>query len=421
MSNCNNISSLYQINRRQLLGMPFALAIAGRAKAADKPRVATIVTEYRDRSHADVIVGRLLEGYEYYGTFRKPRVNVVSMYIDQVPDNDMSYDLAAKHGFKIFPSVREALLMGGKNLAVDGVVLIGEHGSYHSNIKGQKLYPRWYLYKQIIDAFRRAGSVAPVYVDKHFSVDWDEAKWMYEQSREMNFPFMGGSSLPLAWRIPELELELETPVEKAVAVSFGGKEAYGFHGLETLQCMVERRRGGETGVAGVRCLDGDEVWKWTDANPWADRLMKQCLLRCTESKKSSPRVNVKAPAVFVIDYRNGLQAAMYVLNGQGLDSWAFAAEIRGKKEPVSTQFRLQRYTPHNHFSPLVNYIEEMILTGRTSYPVERTLLTTGTLAALIDSSFYKRRIETPHLDIVYRAQKESLYNRGPVPAPKANG
>jgi hypothetical protein len=65
----------------------------------------------------------------------------------------------------------------------------------------------------------------------------------------------------------------------------------------------------------------------------------------------------------------------------------------------------------NFFSPLVHYIEEMILTGRTSYPVERTLLTTGLTAAGMESLYTGKRFETPHLKISYQPTKESTFWR----------
>ncbi len=411
------------LSRREISGLPISLLFAGGAKsafAAKKPRVATVVTEYRRSSHADVIVGRILEGY-FYEKRRTPRLEVVSMYTVQVPENDMSRNLAEKHGFTIFPTVREALLMGGDDLAVDGVVFVGEHGNYPWNIKGQKLYPRWYLFKQIIDVFRETGSVVPIFSDKHLSFDWDEAKWMYDQSLELNFPLMAGSSLPLAWRHPELELDIGTPVEKAVVSFAGNKEAYGFHALESLQCMVERRRGNETGIAAVQCLEGAEVWKWTDANQWAKRMLDEAINRCPGRKKGSPRDNVKKPIVFIIEYRDGLQAAVYLLSGHvGAEQTGFAAEVKGKNSLVSAMIKIQFKRPNGNFSPLVYHIEEMILNGKASYPVERTLLTTGTLAALMNSSFYKRRIKAPHLDIAYHAQKESLFIRGPEPEAEKN-
>ena len=423
------------LTRRGLFGIPTAFALAGIAHtgaifAAEQPKIAVITTVYYRRgSHSEWIAGRLLEGYDYNGKRHDPRVKIVSMYTDQVPKNDMTREMAAKHGFTIYPTIREALTQGGNELAVDGVALIGEHGNYHSNIKGQKYYPRWYLYRQIMDVFRKSGRAVPVFTDKHFSVEWNEAKWMYDQSHELGFPLMAGSSLPVVYRDPPLELELETPIKRAVALDFGGKESSGFHGLEVLQCMMERRRGGETGIASVQCLEGrDEVWKWTDANPWAERLLGECLKRCPERKPGNPRDYVQDPYLFILEYRDGLKAVVYSLSGNGLNSWAFTADIRGKEKPVSTQFWILPIRGQGSgLSAFIHYVEEMMVTGRAHYPVERTLLTTGVLTALMDSNYEDgrhllkgRRLETPYLNMTYRAPKEPLYNRGPRPVNKGD-
>src|SRR5438046_8052618 len=106
-----------------------------------KKKVAAIVTEYRRHSHADVIVGKILEGYHYDGG-AGPNLQVVSMFVDQFPEKDMSRDLAKKYGFTIYDSIEGALTLGGKDLAVDGVLCIAEHGKYPTNARGQIVYPR---------------------------------------------------------------------------------------------------------------------------------------------------------------------------------------------------------------------------------------------------------------------------------------
>ncbi|MBI1896915.1 MAG: hypothetical protein HYZ57_05845 [Acidobacteria bacterium] len=389
-------------------------ALSAPSQAKQRPKIAAVVTEYRLNSHADVIVSRLLGGYEFDGRRREPSLQVVSMYTDQTPKNDMSRGLAEKYKFPIYPTVREALTLGGAKLAVDGVVLIGEHGNYPNNEKGQKLYPRYELYKQVADIFRASGRSVPVFCDKHLSVDWDKAKWMYEQSRELGFPLLAGSSLPLSWRRPPLELPYGTRVPHAVAAFYGGKEAYGFHALEALQCMVERREGGETGIAALQCIEGPAVWKWTDVNPWAARLLAAALQRNEELTPGSPRANVKEPIVFLLEYRDGLKAAVYILNGH-VRQCTCAAEAGGRIE--STLIWLQSGRPYSHFSSLVNRIEQMMIERRAPYPCERTLLTTGALAALMESSYSGgKRLSAGHLAVRYRAPRESLFARGPVPA-----
>lgn len=387
------------------------------ATGADtRKRIAAVVTEYRPDSHADLRIGRLLEGYEFNGQKIAPRLDLVSMYTDQVPANDLSRPMAAKHGYRICPTVAEALTLGTGKLAVDGVILIGEHGKYPDNEKGQKMYPRYELYKQVVDVFRASGRSVPMFFDKHFSYDWAKAKWMYDQHKELGFPLMAGSGQPYAFRRPPLELEIGTPLDKAVFYHYGPKEAYGFHALEMLESMVDRRVGGETGISAVQCLEGEAVWQWTGQNQWAGPLLEEALKRSESRKPGSMRDVTKKPVLFVLEYRDGLRAAVYTLDGYVRDG-GFAARTKADAKVYSTEFWSQPGRPWSHCSGHVYYMEQILLTGKTPCDPARTLLTTGTLAALMDSSYGKnRRIETPHLHISYRPPKESLFNRGPVTA-----
>ena len=71
-----------------------------------------------------------------------------------------------------------------------------------------------------------------------------------------------------------------------------------------------------------------------------------------------------------------------------------------------------RTTLASFFSPLVNNAEKMYLSGKPTYPVERTLLTTGLTAAGVESLYRKdEKIETPHLAISYQPTKESTFWR----------
>jgi hypothetical protein len=385
-------------------------------------RVAAIVTEYRRWSHADVIVGKMLEGYLHDGKER-PNLEVVSMYTDQVPEKDMSRDLAKKYGFKLCDTIAEALLLGGDKLAVDGVVCIGEHGKYLTNERGQILYPRRRFFEEVIKVFAKVKKSVPVFNDKHLAATWEDAKWMYDQSREHFVPLLAGSSVPLAWRRPELKLPLKCDLVEAVQIGFGPFEGYGFHALEGLQCMAERRKGGETGVRSVTVLQGEEMWKALDAGRWSKTLLEAALpLVPAHARVDVRTVTTKNPdaAVFLIEYRDGFKGALAMLNGwihEGPgDSFIFAGQIKGEEKPRATQFYLQQPDPFGHFIYLVKAIESLIQTGHAPYPVERTLLTTGILDAVMRSRQEKKPIDTPHLKIEY-TPTDWPFATDPVPKP----
>lgn len=364
-----------------------------------KKRIATIVTEYRENSHADVIVGKLLEGYSLDGVWTEPRVEVVSMYTDQVPKNDMSRDMCAKHGVPIFDTIAGALTLGGSSLAVDGVVIVGEHGDYPLNEWGQKLYPRRRLFEETVKVFRESGRVVPVFTDKHLSYSWENAKWMYDTARELKIPFMAGSSLPVTWRRPPLEIPLGAQVTEALGIGYGGLDAYGFHALEMLQCMVERRAGGESGVAAVRTISGTEFWQAAEAGVWPRDLFEAAWSRSERKSAEALESSCKDPAAYLVEYRDGLKATILMLEG-ATQQFSFAARVDGQVQ--STLFYLQSGKPFGHFAFLTNKIEDLLLTGQPPYPVERTLLTTGILARALESHYLKgEQLATSELAVAY--------------------
>ncbi|HEY8504716.1 MAG TPA: hypothetical protein VIL46_09045 [Gemmataceae bacterium] len=388
---------------------------------AEPKKVAAVVTEYRRHSHADVIVGKMIEGF-YHDGKEKPNLRVVSMYVDQFPKRDLSRGLAKKHGFRICDSIPEALTLGGDGLAVDGVVLVGEHGDYPDNAKGQKLYPRRRFFEETARTFERCKQVVPVFSDKHLAAEWDDAKWMYDKARELFVPMLAGSSIPLTYRRPPLRLDRNTPLTEAVQIGYGPFEAYGFHALEGLQCLAERRKGGETGVKAVQCLQGDAMWEALDAGRWSKELLEAALGRVPARAKGDYRELTKrnpGAGVFLIEYRDGFRAAVAMLNGYVHEgdggAFCFAGKVQGRDEPVSTHFYLQQPDPFAHFIQLVKAIESLIQTGHAGYPVERTLLTTGVLDAVMTSRAEEhRRVETPHLAISYQPT-DWPFATGPVP------
>ena len=365
----------------------------------DRKKIAAIITEYRPNSHADVMVTKFLKGFPTDEGLIPPRVDVASLYIDQFPENDLGRALAAEHNVQVYPSIVKALTLGGNALAVDGVLLIGEHGDYAWNEKAQQLYPRKYFMEQICGVFATSKRAVPVYNDKHLSYNWHDAKWMVDRAASLGAPFMAGSSLPLGWRNPWLEYERGTPVEEAIAIGFSGLDIYGFHTLETLQCMVERRVGGETGVEAVTCLEGDAVWEAAKAGLWSRELAEAACAPIENKPQGRMEDHCENPALFLVEYRDGLRGGVLMLNGYVSDL-AYAGLV--SEEIQGTEFYVQNGPPHAHFSYLSLNIEEMFVTGVPTYPVERTLLTTGVLEAALDSRHQGYiQLETPHLELSY--------------------
>ncbi len=378
-------------------------------------RIAVITTIYRYRSHAQHFSDRFLVGYPHAGRWHRPNARIVSLYVDQHPEGDQSTDRAREFGFGVYPTVAEALRCGGSDLAVDAVLIIGEHGDYPVNDLGQKLYPRYEFFKECVRVFEEEGRAVPVFNDKHLSYSFLKAKEMVEDTRRLDFPLLAGSSLPVTWRLPDVELPLGCGLEDALMVGVGGSDAMDYHALEAMQCMVERRHGGETGVRAVQLLDGDAVWRAGDAGRWSWELLEAALSRSDTPRGLSEedgrtqdligsgqlRRLVEKPAAYCIEYHDGFRATLLMLNGAVKD-YCFAGRRQGHPDPVCTQFFLPPNPNVTYSACLVAKIEAMWQTGRAPYPAERTLLVSGMLeSCLMSRCAGGMRLETPHLAVAY--------------------
>ena len=209
-----------------LLGTPESFA--GRARK--KRRMAIVTTTWWYGSHAWHMATRFLVGYPLNGKWHHPDIEVVSAYVDQIKDNDLSQRRGKEFGFTVYPTIAEALRNGTDKLDVDCVLLIGEHGDYEINEIGQKLYPRYRLFNGITEVFKEDGLSVPVFNDKHLSWNFEWAADMVAQSQALDFPMLAGSSLPVTWRMPAVELPLGAEIEEArVAVGAIGHGFLLFH------------------------------------------------------------------------------------------------------------------------------------------------------------------------------------------------
>ena len=380
--------------------------------------VAGITTVYRYNSHSDLIIGRAIQTETLDGRGRVPTLKLASLYTDQIPTTDTSVRIMRDLDIPIVKSVPETLTLGGDKIAVKGVMMVAEHGDYPRSPSGAEMYPKRKFFEQIFatcDKYNYRGM--PVFCDKHLADTWTDAKWIYNEAKKRDMPLMAGSSLPSAWRRPPVDMPRGAKLKEIHIVSYHRIDIYGFHALEGLQALIERRAGGETGVAAVQTLAGDEVWKAAERGVYDRKLLDEALSAMIEwplPPGKRPEELAKKPLLCVIDYRDGLRACLFTLDGATADwtvAWRDAAD-----KVTKTCFVLQDGRPYSHFAILFNAIEQFLHTGRAPWPVERTLLTSGIvdecLQSLADGS--KRR-ETPNLAIEYQSQWNWIQPTQPAP------
>jgi hypothetical protein len=401
------------LSRRDFLGQAAAAGIGlsitgvgqGRgAETASRPKVAAISTSFTHRSHAHVILENFLQPYLFNGKRTEPGVEVVSFYADQSPSGDMAPDIARQFKIPIYKSIDEALCLGGRELAVDAVLSIGEHGSYPRNKLGQVEYPRERFFDEAVKVMERSKRFVPFFNDKHLSYRWEGAKRMYDTARRLDFPLMAGSSVPLAQRIPPLDLPADAKIVEAVSIHGGGLESYDFHGLEVLQSLVEARVGGESGLVRVEFLTGEPLWKAAEEGRWSIELANAALapeIGGIPSVRDFDKKNGGNAHGILLTYKDGLRAIVLKL-GESATRWNFACSIDGEQEPRATRFYVGPWNNRNLFKALSHAIQHHFRRPESPYPVERTLLATGVLDAAMHSRQENRPLDTPDLTFAYQ-------------------
>lgn len=423
---------------RWLLGGAALLAGLALQAAADTPSaaadarkpVAVLTTVYRHNSHSDVIASRLVLTDRLDGTGKDSPLRLASAYVEQRPPNDISRLLAASHRFRIATNIADALTLGTGTLAVEGVLLIAEHGDYPKSPTGNTQYPKRRFWDETLAVFRKSGRVVPVFVDKHLADTWEDARHIHQTAQEMGIPLMAGSSVPGSWRFPPVDVPRGEALEEVVVLTYGSTDHYGFHALECLQAVVEQRRGGETGIRAVRSVQGDAVWSELARGALSRELAEAALRTVADpvpALEDLPK-RVPKPILWQVEYADGLKASVLEANG-AYQGWAGAWRLRRPDRAIgATRFWTQEARPAAHFTLLLNGIERMMLTGKPSWTARRTLMTSGLLDALLQAgmpdaatasssaiSAAGRRLETPWLDWGYPS--EWRWRQPPPPPP----
>jgi len=405
---------------------PARVASSAEPQGGARKKIAFLGTEVRTHSHAQHFLDRLTLGYGWRGAWQMPRVDVASVYIDQFPDGDLARGRVARHGLKLSSSIAEALTLGTGKLAVDGVVIIAEHGDYPNNDRGQKLYPRYEWFRECVKVFESSGRSVPVFNDKHLSTTWERCAEMVADSKRLGFPFFAGSSLPVTRRLPAIDMPHGVALKESVCVAYGGVDSYDIHALETAQCMSERRRGGEVGIRSVHALRGGPMWKSLEVpeREATRRLIVAALTRShnlpVEGGYYTDRITFEwARAAFpnalayLIEHRDGFRTSMFLAD---IRDFNYAGLRADNDDVVSCQMYLPMpghgSSTADFFHPLVRHIEDTVITGKVPYPVERTLLTSGMTLAGVESLHRGQvPVETPQMEVRYTVGPESTFWR----------
>src|SRR6266513_1666781 len=99
------------LTRRHFLQTTATTAAVAYAQTPPK-RIAIVTTIYRYLSHGQHMGDRFLVGYPYAGAWQRPNIKVVSLYVDQKPEGDLSGDRAKEFGFEVYPSIAAVLRCG---------------------------------------------------------------------------------------------------------------------------------------------------------------------------------------------------------------------------------------------------------------------------------------------------------------------
>jgi hypothetical protein len=371
-------------------------------------KIAVISTVYYQYSHTDVILTRWFDKRDTDKAWGwdGPRSQVVSAYIAQFPDNDMGVAILAKNNVPLYKTIYEALCCGSDSLAVDAVLLIGEHGDYPYNRFGQKLYPRKELFDAIVKVFDDSNKYVPVFCDKHLSWDYDVAKLMIETSRHRGFRLLASSSLPFCHYHPLINVQ-DAELEEVVAVFpnvHGQPDHYSYHCLELVQQCIERRKGYETGIESVTAYLGGDVWKAQDAGLWSKDLFEAALEASDPSVGAMYRQEDKrefSTHAFRLEYVDGLKVT--IVGFYPLEKFAFALRrSRSKIAEPSCCVAGEEKDYYPHFATLSRVIEDFFWDGLEPFPQGRALLTAATSqAALHALQLPGTTFPTPHLKIPY--------------------
>ena len=180
----------------------------------------------------------------------------------------------------------------------------------------------------------------PVFNDKHLSWNWDWAKEMYDTARELGAPLMAGSSLPVTWRTPSLEMPAGARSSaKRCASATAAWTATTSTASKRSSAWWSGAAAARRGVKSVQAYRGENFWKAYKEGVWPRDLMEAALCRSHTLTPAREGFNdifptledmqrlVKNPVAYRYEHEDGLKSTMLLMSGLVKD-FNFAARLR---------------------------------------------------------------------------------------------
>jgi hypothetical protein len=374
-------------------------------------KIAFLLEEFSKPSPAQQLVDRFLAGYVTDGEFRRPPFEDASAYVI-LSNNPPELEQRTKD-FKLMVAPRAEAAVEG----ADAVVIVSRKPGALANERLVQI------------ALERAPEGGACFVHGALANSLERARKFAGLARSRQIALLAGTPLCVTWRLPEVELSPAAPLSEALIVvqaspspgqtsppvppsSLRGAE---LHALEGLLPVIERRRGGESGVRSVRFLEGKELWKAGDKGNWSWPLLASALSR-SHSPQGDPVLDgrtqdlaglglvpklARNPRGWLIEHRDGLRSAILVLDGVVAD-FNFAVRAQDRSIVCAQLYRAPA-PAEQHFSRLAAVMEDFFRTGEAPWPIERNTLIAGLLEGFSQpSSRTGKVVPTPGLEVVYQ-------------------
>jgi hypothetical protein len=355
--------------------------------------ITCIVEEFAPGTPAQQLLDRFLLGYPRDGEFHRLEHCVISAHLLETANANASLDARVKEHGLIFETNLERAITGADALAV---IWRGGGADAQDAI--------------IQRVLNQAAPGACCFVHGALGTNLAAARAHAALAASRGIRLLAGTPMGVSWRLPDLELPAGAAVKEALIVVQGASPGSELDGLEGILPILERRRGGESGVRAVRSVSGEGLWQSSRERGWSWDLLATALSRSDSPQGDAvtdgrtedlvglglvPKL-AREPRGWLIDHRDGLRSSILVLDGVVADC-NIALQLSNGAMLSAQLYRPPKPAQHE-FSRLASIVEGFFKAGEPPWPVRRSILTAGLLEAFRTASARQDEVlETPLL------------------------